>query len=153
MGGLVFPLLDPLPCYVPPHEATDDVLAERFPLVLLAPAGRFFLNSTFAQLPWHRLKQGPPTVYLSPADAAARGIVTGTQVRCFNDRGAWQGVAEVTDATRPGVAFTLKTQWPSLSAGGTNVNACTPERDADMAGAPTFHDNRVEIAVAPFDGQ
>ena len=63
-------LLDPLPTYVPPHEATDDVLAERLPLVLLAPAGRFFLNSPFAQLPWHRAKQGPPTVFLSPADAA-----------------------------------------------------------------------------------
>jgi anaerobic selenocysteine-containing dehydrogenase len=138
-------LLDPLPTYVPPHEATDDLLAERFPLVLLAPAGRFFLNSTFAQLPWHRAKQGPPTVYLSPADAAARAIETGMEVRCFNDRGAWEGVAEVTDATRQGVAFTLKTQWPSLSAGGTNVNACTPERDADLAGAPTFHDNRVEV--------
>ena len=36
--------------YVPPFEAVDDELAERFPLVLLAPAGRFFLNSTFAQL-------------------------------------------------------------------------------------------------------
>ncbi len=141
-------LADPLPTYVPPHEATDDLLAERFPLVLLAPAGRFFLNSTFAQLPWHRAKQGPPTVFLNPVDAASRGIETGTVVRCHNDRGAWEGLAEVTDATRAGVAFTLKTQWPSLSPGGTNVNACTPERDADLGGAPTFHDNRVEVVVA-----
>ena len=35
---------------------------EGFPLVLLAPAGRFFVNSTFASLDWHRRKTGPPRV-------------------------------------------------------------------------------------------
>ena len=48
-------------------------------------------------------------------------------------------------AARPGVAFMYKSHWPKLVEGGTNANATTPERDADMAGAPTFHDNRVEI--------
>ena len=52
------------------------------------------------------------------------------------------------DATRPGVCFTLKTQWPKLSPGGENVNACTPERDTDLGGGPTFHDNRVEVTAA-----
>ena len=80
---------DGLPTYELPHEAVDDELAERFPLVLLAPAGRFFLNSTFAQLDWHRGKMGAPTVWLHPADAAARGLVDGDTVRCHNDRGAW----------------------------------------------------------------
>jgi anaerobic selenocysteine-containing dehydrogenase len=140
--------VDPLPTYVPPHEAVDDVLAERFPLVLLAPAGRFFLNSTFAQLDWHRAKQGPPTVFLAPADATLRGLADGDVVRCHNDRGSWEATLAVTDATRPGVAFTLKTQWPSLSPGGANVNACTPERDTDLGGGPTFHDNRVEVVAA-----
>ncbi len=68
---------DGLPTYVPPFEAVDDELAERFPLVLLAPAGRFFLNSTFAQLDWHRGKMGPPTLWLHPDDAAQRGLVDG----------------------------------------------------------------------------
>ena len=40
--------LDPLVGYVPPYEAVDSELAERFPLVLLCPASRFFVNSTFA---------------------------------------------------------------------------------------------------------
>jgi anaerobic selenocysteine-containing dehydrogenase len=139
---------DGLPTYVPPAEAVDDELAERFPLVLLAPAGRFFLNSTFAQLDWHRAKMGPPTVWLHPADAAQRGLVDGDEVRCHNDRGAWTATLAVSDATRPGVCFTLKTQWPKLSPGGENVNACTPERDTDLGGGPTFHDNRVEVSAA-----
>ncbi len=127
---------DGLPTYELPHEAVDDELAERFPLVLLAPAGRFFLNSTFAQLDWHRGKMGAPTVWLHPADAAARGLVDGDTVRCHNDRGAWTAALAVSDATRPGVCFTLKTQWPKLSPGGENVNACTPERDTDIGGGP-----------------
>ncbi len=89
-----------------------------------------------------------PTIWLHPADAAARGLIDGDTVRCHNDRGAWTAALAVSDATRPGVCFTLKTQWPKLSPGGENVNACTPERDTDIGGGPTFHDNRVEVSAA-----
>jgi anaerobic selenocysteine-containing dehydrogenase len=131
--------------YVAPHEASDEALAARYPLVLIAPAGRFFLNSTFASLPWHRRRMGPPRVYLHPEDAAARGIEEGDDVRVHNGRGEFRAAAVVTDAARPGVAFTYKCYWPGRSEGGTNVNATTPERDADLGGGPTFHDNRVEV--------
>ena len=47
---------------------------------------------------------------------------------------------------RPGVAFMLQGRsGRSSSPGGANVNATTPERDADLGGGPTFHDNRVEV--------
>jgi anaerobic selenocysteine-containing dehydrogenase len=136
---------DPLVGYTPPHEAADERLRREYGLVLLAPAGRFFLNSTFASLPWHRRRMGPPTVYLHPDDAARRGVEEGDQIRVHNARGEFRAVAAVTDAARPGVAFTFKSYWPSLSPGGTNANSTTPERDADLGGAPTFHDNRVEV--------
>ncbi|MGI9659593.1 MAG: molybdopterin-dependent oxidoreductase, partial [Gaiellaceae bacterium] len=45
---------DPLPGYTAPYEAADADLGERYPLVLLCPASRFFVNSTFASLDWHR---------------------------------------------------------------------------------------------------
>jgi anaerobic selenocysteine-containing dehydrogenase len=136
---------DPLVGYVPPHEVVDAELAERYPLVLIAPASRFFVNSTFASLPWHRRKAGPPQVHIHPDDAAARGIETGDRVRVWNDRGEFAAEAVVNDAARPGVAFTYKVQWPKLSPGGANANATTPERDTDLGGGPTFHDNRVEM--------
>ncbi len=136
---------DPLVGYVPPAEAGDAELAGRYPLVLIAPAGRFYVNSTFASLPWHRSKMGPPRVHLHPVDAAARGVETGDEIRIWNDRGEFRAEAVVDDAARPGVAFTLKTQWPKLSPGGVNVNATTPVRDTDLGGGPTFHDNRVEV--------
>jgi anaerobic selenocysteine-containing dehydrogenase len=137
---------DPLVGYVAPHEVLDEELAGRFPLVLMAPAGRFFLNSTFASIDWHRRKMGPIEVHLHPHDATARGLVDGDGIRIFNDRGEFLGQALIDDAARPGVAFMYKSHWPKLVEGGANANATTPEHDADMAAAPTFHDNRVEIA-------
>jgi anaerobic selenocysteine-containing dehydrogenase len=137
--------LDPLVGFVPPHEVLDRELAERYPLVLMVPAGRFFLNSTFGSIDWHRSKMGPVTVHLHPEDAEARGLADGDGIRIHNDRGSFVGQARVNDAPRPGVAFMHKSHWPKLVEGGANANATTPERDADMAGAPTFHDNRVEV--------
>jgi anaerobic selenocysteine-containing dehydrogenase len=56
--------------------------------------------------------------------------------------------AAVDEATRPGVAFTYKSYWPKRSASRTNVNATTDERDTDLGGGPSFHDNRVEVTRA-----
>lgn len=136
---------DPLIAYVPAHEAGDAELAARLPLVLLAPASRFFVNSTFAALDWHLGKMGAPCIHLHPDDAAARGLATGDPIRVWNDRGEFLAEAAISDATRPGVAYTFKAYWPKRSPGGRNVNATTPVRDTDLGGGPTFHDNRVEV--------
>ena len=138
---------DPLVGYIPPREVSDRELAKRFPFVLITPATRFFLNSTFASLNWHRNKTGAIRVLLHPDDAAPRGIVSGNQVRVFNDRGTFIGEAYVSDAARTGVAMAPKQYWRRFSPGQATPNVTTPEVDADMAGAPTFHDNRVEIVA------
>jgi anaerobic selenocysteine-containing dehydrogenase len=137
--------LDPLVGYVPSHEIADEALAERYPLALLSTAARFFVNSTFASIPWHHGKVGAIRIHLNPSDAAARGIEEGDRVRVRNDRGSFEGEAVLTDATRPGVVFTYKSHWPKLVEGGMNPNATTPQRDADLGGSPTFQDNRVEV--------
>jgi anaerobic selenocysteine-containing dehydrogenase len=137
--------LDPLVGYVPSHEIADEALAERYPLALLSTAARFFVNSTFASIPWHHGKVGAIRIHLNPGDAAARGIEEGDRVRVRNDRGSFEGEAVLTDATRPGVVFTYKSHWPKLVEGGMNPNATTPQRDADLGGSPTFQDNRVEV--------
>jgi len=139
--GLEHHGVDPLVGYTPP-PAGD----ERYPLRLIAPAGRFFMNSTFASIPWHAGRMGPPRVHLHPRDAAARDLADGDQVRVHNDRGEFLAAVAVDDATRPGLAFTYKAYWARLSPGGSNVNAVTTVRDADLGGAPTFHDTRVEVA-------
>jgi anaerobic selenocysteine-containing dehydrogenase len=139
---------DPLVGFAPTAELGDEALAARYPLALIAPAGRFLLNSTFASLPWHRGKTGPIRVHLHPSDAQARGLASGDPIRVWNDRGEFLAEAVVDDAAREGVAFSFKSQWPKLTPGGSNVNATTAVRDTDLGGGPTFHDNRVEVASA-----
>lgn len=141
--------VDPLVGYTPPVEGSDTDRARRFPLVLLAPAARFFLNSTFASQPWHQAKMGGPRVHLHPDDVAARGLTDDSTVRVWNERGSFLATVTADTATRPGVAFTYKAYWARLSPGGTNMNAVTAVRDTDLGGGPTFHDTRVEVEAVP----
>jgi anaerobic selenocysteine-containing dehydrogenase len=136
---------DPLVGYTAPYEVTDAERARRYPFALVTPAARFFLNSTFGSLDWHRRKFGPPRVHVHPEDAARRELLDGAPVRVVNNRGAFEAELVVTDAARPGVAFAYKTPWLKLADDGANPNATTPDRDGDLIGAPTFHDNRVAI--------
>ncbi len=118
------------------------------PLALLSPASRYVLNSTFASLPWHRARLGPPQVHLHPLDAGERGIESGAQrARAQRSRRLRAPRPSSTTRARPGVAFTFKQQWPKLLGPGEHVNATIPERDADLGGSPTFHDNRVQIEL------
>jgi anaerobic selenocysteine-containing dehydrogenase len=130
--------------YVPPAEVGDEQLEKRYPLALLSPAARYFLNSTFGSIDWHRARQGEPKVHLHPTDAARRSLVDGDAVRVHNDRGAFDCVVTIDERARPGVAFTFKAYWPRLT-GGASVNATTAVRDSDIGGSPCFHDNRVEV--------
>jgi anaerobic selenocysteine-containing dehydrogenase len=140
---------DPLPTYYPPVEGLDAPDAEglraRFPLALVTPPAHHFLNSTFANLPDSLRHERRPSVEMHPADAAARGIVSGDLVRVFNDRGEGQLYAEVVDSVLPGVAVGTGVWWPKLSPGGTNLNATTPDRLADMGGGATFFSNLVQV--------
>ncbi|MFO1314915.1 MAG: molybdopterin oxidoreductase family protein [Burkholderiales bacterium] len=141
---------DPLPAYVPPREspASNAVLARRYPLAFISPPARNFLNSSFANLPAFVAEERTPHVDLHPADAAARGIVGGAQVRIFNDRGSFTATARVTDRAREGVAVAPSIWWPKLAPDGRNANAVTSQALTDMGAAATFYDCLVEVALA-----
>ncbi|MFP6763432.1 MAG: molybdopterin-dependent oxidoreductase, partial [Planctomycetaceae bacterium] len=74
---------DPLPTWHPPAEshASDPELAADFPLQLVSPPGRHFLNSTFNEVDSLRKLEAGPRIELARDDAAARGIRDGCQVR------------------------------------------------------------------------
>lgn len=140
--------LDPLPFYDPPAEVADAELAERFPLALLTPKTHLFLNSTFPNQRRQHAAQPQPYVVVNPADAAARGIEDGGSVRVFNDRGAFTLAARVSNDARPGVLVAPMGWWSDDYANGRSSQATTSQRLTALAAAPTFNDNRVEIAVA-----
>ena len=135
--------------YEPPAEVADAALAERFPLALVTPKTHLFLNSTFANgTARQHLAQPSPEVVVSPADAAARGIEDGGEVRVFNERGSFTCAARVSDDARPGVLVAPMGWWNADYPGGRSAQATTPELLTAEGNAPTFNDNRVEIAPA-----
>ncbi|MCT7329526.1 molybdopterin-containing oxidoreductase family protein [Ralstonia mojiangensis] len=140
--------LDPLPGYVPPHESAISTpeLAKRYPLSMISPPARNFLNSTFVNVDSLRNTEGEPHLDIHPDDANARGVVDGELVRIFNDRGTMQARARVTDRARRGVVVGLSIWWKKLAPDGTNANELTSQRLTDMGRAPTFYDCLVEVA-------
>jgi anaerobic selenocysteine-containing dehydrogenase len=139
--------LDPLPGYVPPHEGptSNAALAARYPLAMISPPARNFLNSTFVNVKSLRDSEGEPTLEIHPRDAERRGIVDGATVRVFNDRGSVELVARVTQRARPGVVVALSIWWKKLTRDGKNANELTSQRLTDLGRAPTFYDCLVEV--------
>ena len=63
--------LDPLPDYIAPLEDTRSELAQRFPLAMISPPARNFLNSSFVNVASLRASEGEPWLDIHPEDAAA----------------------------------------------------------------------------------
>jgi anaerobic selenocysteine-containing dehydrogenase len=140
--------VDPLPGYVPPRESADtnEELARKYPLSILSPKSHGFLNSCYANEP-HKIKgQGEQFVLINPKDAAARSIRHGDPVRVFNDRGDFQGLAEVTDDVRDGVIVSTLGYWRSLNRSDGSVNCISSDALCGLGNAPTFSDNLVQVA-------
>ncbi len=137
--------LDPLPTYIAPNEDTRGPLAARFPLAMISPPARNFLNSTFVNVTSLRAVEGEPWLDLHPDDAAPRGVVEGSRVRVFNDRGSLSLKARVTDRARRGVVVALSIWWKKLARDGRNANELTSQALTDMGRAPTFYDCLVEV--------
>jgi anaerobic selenocysteine-containing dehydrogenase len=139
-----------VPDHLPNYESPRDTpaLAARFPLAMISPPARNFLNSTFVNVASLRKAEREPLVEIHPADAAARGIADGATVKVFNDRGTYVAKAAVCDRARPGVVIGLGVWWRKMGLNGTNVNELTHQRLTDMGRAPTFYDCLVEVALA-----
>jgi anaerobic selenocysteine-containing dehydrogenase len=139
-----------VPDYLPPYESADSApeLARRFPLAMISPPARHFLNSSFVNVKSLRSIEGEPVLEMHPDDAAARGIADGQRVRVFNDRGSHQCTAVVGGRARPGVVHGLGVWWRKFGVDGKNVNELTSQRLTDIGRAPTFYDCLVEVAPA-----
>jgi anaerobic selenocysteine-containing dehydrogenase len=139
--------LDPLPDYLPPHESAERApeLAARYPLAMISPPARNFLNSTFVNVESLRSTEGEPHLDIHPSDARRRLVSDGDQVRIFNDRGSMQARARVTDKAREGLVVGLSIWWKKLAPDGRNANQVTSQALTDLGGSATFYDCLVEI--------
>jgi anaerobic selenocysteine-containing dehydrogenase len=137
-----------LPDHVAPVEASDAALCQRYPLAMISPPARNFLNSSFVNVISLRDMEGEPLLEIHPLDANTRAIADGAMVRVFNDRGEYHCKASVTTRARPGLVVGLGVWWRKYGVDGTNVNELTSQRLTDIGRAPTFYDCQVEVAVA-----
>jgi anaerobic selenocysteine-containing dehydrogenase len=137
---------DGLPDHLPNYEAAGS--SARFPLAMISPPARNFLNSSFVNVRILRDIEGEPLLEIHASDAAERGIVSGDVVRVFNERGEYRCTAKVSDRARPGVVNGLGVWWRKLGLDGTNVNQLTSQKLTDMGRGPVFYDCLVEVRAA-----
>ncbi len=138
-----------VPDHLPNHESAESRpdLAARYPLAMISPPARNFLNSSFVNVKSLRDIEGEPLLEIHPVDAAPRGIRSGATLRVFNDRGTYVCRADVSERARPGVVNGLGIWWRKLGLRGTNVNELTHQQLTDLGRAPSFYDCLVEVAV------
>jgi anaerobic selenocysteine-containing dehydrogenase len=139
-----------VPDHVPNYESVQSApeLAARFPLAMISPPARNFLNSSFVNVQSLRSIEGEPLLEIHASDAAARSLSSGQLVRVFNDRGEYHCRCEVSDRARPGVVNGLGIWWRKFGRRGTNVNELTHQRLTDIGRAPTFYDCLVQVETS-----
>jgi anaerobic selenocysteine-containing dehydrogenase len=137
---------DGLPDHVPNHESVNT--SERYPLAMISPPARNFLNSSFVNVPSLQASEKAPLLEMHPDDAAARQLQSGDVVRVFNDRGDYHCQLQVSARARPGVVNGLGVWWRKLGLRGTNVNQLTSQALTDLGQAPTFYDCLVQVQAA-----
>ena len=138
--------LDGLPDHVPNHEPAGSSSA--YPLAMISPPARNFLNSTFPNVRSLRAIEGEPLLEIHQSDAESRGIRSGSVVRVFNDRGEYRCLAQVSARARPGVVNGLGIWWRKQGLDGTNVNQLTSQKLTDLGRGPVFYDCLVEVQAA-----
>ena len=73
------------------------------------------------------------------------GIVSGDQVRVFNDRDACLLRAEVDHSVQAGVICAPSVRWASKAPDRRNVNFLTSNRLTDAGAGPTFYSCLVQM--------
>jgi anaerobic selenocysteine-containing dehydrogenase len=145
-----------VPDFVPNYESalSTPELARSYPLAMISPPARHFLNSSFVNVASLRATEGEPVLEMHEADARERGIADGELVRIFNARGSTVARAQLgsgggggpgTSAARPGVVNGLGVWWRKYGRDGTNVNQLTHQRLTDIGRAPAFYDCLVQV--------
>jgi anaerobic selenocysteine-containing dehydrogenase len=115
-----------------------------FPLTLISPSSNKMITSTFGGL---KVNDETPALEMNPADAEARGLVDGINVRVHNALGEVFLPLKITKAVRPGVLCSPKGSWFKTTPNKQTVSALAPTTKADLANGACFNDCRVEVAA------
>ncbi len=139
-----------VPHYIAPYESAENSpeLAKKYPLAMISPPARNFLNSSFVNVQSLRDREGEPLVLIHPQDATARGIIENMRINVSNDRGTYKSIARISDETKQGVIIGLGIWWRKFGLDKTNVNELTHQKLTDLGAAACFYDCLVEVEQA-----
>jgi anaerobic selenocysteine-containing dehydrogenase len=137
---------DGLPDHVPNYEVASQ--SSHYPLAMISPPARNFLNSTFVNVKTLRDMEGEPLLEIHADDAASRSINDGQTVRVFNQRGSYHCKVRISTRARAGVVNGMGIWWRKLGLQGTNVNEVTSQHLTDMGRGPVFYDCAVQVELA-----
>ena len=118
------------------------------PFRLATSPARNFLNSSFAETPVSKEKEGRPSLLIHPEDASAFGIVEDARVEVGNARGEVVLHAKLFAGVRRGVVI-AEGIWPnSAHERGEGINVLTgADAPAPYSGA-AVHDSKVWVRKA-----
>jgi nitrate reductase / nitrite oxidoreductase, alpha subunit len=155
-----------LPCFKPP------VRLEGYPLQMIMGHVRHGIHSTWTDDSLLlSLRRGQPDIYVSPVDAAKRGVADGATIRVFNGTGSFQAMANVTSSMQPGSIFMYHGWDPMMFRDRQNFGAVIPTAALlkptslvsgyghvtyrALAWEPnhTFHDHTVDFEKVTSEGQ
>jgi anaerobic selenocysteine-containing dehydrogenase len=137
---------------LPPLPVYEDLPTSRFPLTFrqgrtLTQFHGFYDHGR--ALPTLARADPEPFLWISPLDAAVRGVEDGAPIRLYNERGEFRVRARVTPKVRPGTVW-MRDGWEGLNR-LTSGEACIPDAAVDLfsfsAGQASF-DAMVEVATA-----
>ena len=144
------------PCWRAPDEWLGAELAARYPLHLVSPQPGDKLHSQMESAIADQPGARPAAIEINPADASARRLDDGDLVTVFNERGACQARAHVSDAIRPGVVSLSTGAWYDPDGDGTdtqgNPNVLTRDLGTSRIGqGSSAHTALVEVARLQSD--
>ncbi|MDJ0933024.1 MAG: molybdopterin dinucleotide binding domain-containing protein [Breoghania sp.] len=117
IAGFGYDDCPPDPSWLEPSEWLGSAEPDELHLVTNQPA-----KQLHSQLFQANHTSGPAEVRISPADAQARKLVDGEDVRLWNKRGACMGRALVDKSLRPGALVMPTGAWFAISMDGLEMN-------------------------------
>jgi anaerobic selenocysteine-containing dehydrogenase len=130
------------PDYFDVNEKAD----ARHPFKLATAPARSFLNSSFAETPGSRKREGQPHVMIHPDDAVSHGVSQGDLVRLGNHRGDVVLEARIVDGMQPGVLIAEGLFPNAMHRQGEGINVLTSADQVAPHGGAAFHDVHVWLS-------
>ncbi|MBO1437375.1 molybdopterin oxidoreductase family protein [Meiothermus sp. CFH 77666] len=130
----------------PPPQVILTEPTRDFPLILMTPPAKHFLNSTYGHIErLVRAEGGEPHLLVHPEDAAAFGVQDGALVRVRSQHGSVIRRVRVSEAPIQGTVVLEGTWWEQSAPDGKGINWLTGEHLTDMGQGSTFHSNPVRL--------